>query len=43
MPDIPVYDEDGNLIDTIVAEDNSDLRDTHLMLGQHPRDLITGA
>jgi hypothetical protein len=43
MPDILVYDEDGNLIDTIVAEDNTDLHDTHLMLGQVPRDLITGA
>lgn len=43
MPDITVYDANGNPVGTIVAEDNSDLRDTHLMLGQVPRDLVTGA
>ena len=37
MPDTIVYDEDGNVVQTIPATSNADLRDVNLIQGQAPR------
>lgn len=38
MPDVVEYDSEGNVINTIPASSNADLRDINLLLGQAPRD-----
>ena len=40
MPDIVVYDEDGNEISRTPATSNADLRDINLLGGQVPRDFV---
>lgn len=38
MPDVVVYDEDGNEVSRTPATSNADLRDINLLQGQVPRD-----
>ena len=40
MPDIVVYDENGNEISRTPATSNADLRDINLLGGQQPRDFV---